>query len=257
MRGRIGLGPLDGKVALITGAGQGVGQGIAYALAGEGVRVAVTGRTISKLHDTVAEIRRRGGTAEAFACEVTAKEDLDRCVREVVEKLGGINILVNNAQMVPLGALLEVTDQDFVDGFDSGPLASLRLMRLCHPYLKGDGVIINLATGAAFRQDSARYGAYAAVKEAIRALSRAAACEWGADNIRVNTVVPFAMSKGLEGWMQAVPEEAAAFFNTVPLRHAGDCESEIGRAVVAICGPDFRYVTGQTIALDGGQAYLG
>jgi NAD(P)-dependent dehydrogenase (short-subunit alcohol dehydrogenase family) len=251
------LGILDGRVALITGAGQGVGQGIAFALAGEGATVAVTGRTMSKLDDTVAEIRRRGGKAKAFACEVTAKAELERCVTEVVEAFGGINILVNNAQLVPLGAMLEVTDEAFTDGFVSGPLASMRLMRLCHPHLKGDGVIINLATGAAFRQDSARYGAYAAVKEAIRALSRAAACEWGTDNIRVNTIVPFAMSKGLEGWMQAVPEEAAAFFATVPLRHAGDCESEIGRAVVAICGPDFRYITGQTIAIDGGQANLG
>jgi NAD(P)-dependent dehydrogenase (short-subunit alcohol dehydrogenase family) len=234
-----------------------VGQGIAFALAGEGAHVAVTGRTISKLDDTVAEIRRRGGTARAFACDVTFKADLERCVGEVARAMGGINILVNNAQIVPLGLLLDVTDEDFAEGFDSGPLATMRLMRLCHPYLKGDGVIINLATGAAYRQDSSRYGAYAAVKEAIRALSRAAACEWGADNIRVNTIVPFAMSKGLEGWMQAVPEEAAAFFSTVPLRHAGDCESEIGRAVVAICGPDFKYVTGQTIALDGGQANLG
>jgi len=248
---------LDGKVALITGAGQGVGQGIAYALASEGAKIAVTGRTMNKLEDTVAEIRRRGGTAEAFLCEVTAKADLERCVADVVKSLGGVNILVNNAQIVPLGLLMEVADEDFEAGFDSGPLASLRLMRLCHPYLKGDGVIINLATGAAYRQDSARYGAYAAVKEAIRALSRAAACEWGADGIRVNTIVPFAMSKGLEGWMQAVPEEAAAFFATVPLRRAGDCEADIGRAVVAICGPDFRYITGQTIALDGGQANLG
>lgn len=251
------MGILDGKVALITGAGQGVGQGIAFALAGEGAHVAVTGRTLGKLEDTVAEIRRRGGSAEAFTCEVTSKSDLERCVGEVVARFGGIQILVNNAQVVPLGAMLEVTDEAFTEGFDSGPLATMRLMRLCYPHLKGDGVIINLATGAAFRQDTARYGAYAAVKEAIRALSRAAACEWGQDNIRVNVIVPFAMSKGLEGWMQAVPDEAAAFFATVPLRHAGDCESEIGRAVVAMCGPDFRYVTGQTIALDGGQANLG
>jgi len=189
---------LKGKIALITGAGQGVGQGIAYALASEGAKIAVSGRTLSKAEDTAAEIRRRGGIAQAFHCEVTSKDDLERHVREVVAAFGGVNILVNNAQLVPLGSLLEVTDAEFVDGFESGPLASLRLMRLCYPYLKGDGVVINLGTGAAYRQDSGRYGAYAAVKEAIRALSRAAACEWGADNIRVNTVVPFAMSKGLE-----------------------------------------------------------
>ena len=251
------MGSLNGKVVLITGAGQGVGQGIAFAMASEGAKVAVTGRTMAKLEDTVAEIRRRGGTAQAFLCEVTSRADLERVVPEVVAALGGINILINNAQLVPLGALMEVTDEAFVDGFESGPLASLRLMRLCHPYLKGDGVIINLGTGAAYRQDSGRYGAYAAVKEAIRALSRAAACEWGADNIRVNVVVPFALSKGLESWIAERPEESGAFLNTVPLRRAGDCESDIGRAVVALCGPDSRYITGQTIALDGGQAYLG
>ena len=248
---------LDGKIVLITGAGQGVGQGIAFALASEGAKIAVTGRTMAKLDDTVAEIRRRGGTAQAFLCEVTAKEDLERVVREVAAAFGGINILVNNAQLVPLGSILEVTDEEITDGFVSGPLASMRLMKLCYPYLKGDGVVVNLGTGAAYRQDGGRYGAYAAVKEAIRALSRAAACEWGADNIRVNVVVPFALSKGLESWFAERPEESAAFLKTVPLRRAGDCEKDIGRAVVALCGPDSRYITGQTIALDGGQAYLG
>jgi NAD(P)-dependent dehydrogenase (short-subunit alcohol dehydrogenase family) len=251
------VGILEGKVALVTGGGQGVGQGIAYALASEGAKIAVSGRTLSKAEDTAAEIRRRGGTAQAFLCEVTSKDDLERHVKEVVDTFGGVNILINNAQLVPLGSLLEVTDDEFMDGFTSGPLASLRLMRLCYPYLKSDGVVINLGTGAAFRQDSGRYGAYAAVKEAIRALSRAAACEWGADNIRVNTIVPFAMSKGLEQWIAERPEESAAFFATVPMRYAGDCEKDIGRFVAALCGPDSRYITGQTIALDGGQANLG
>jgi NAD(P)-dependent dehydrogenase (short-subunit alcohol dehydrogenase family) len=251
------MGALDGKVALITGAGQGVGQGIAYALAADGAKIAVAGRTLGKCEDTVAEIRRRGGTAQAFLCDVTKKEDLERSVAEVRAAMGPIRILVNNAQLVPLGAILDVTDEDFTDGFVSGPLASMRLMKLCHSDLKGGGVVINLGTGSAYRQDSGRYGAYAAVKEAIRALSRAAACEWGADNIRVNTIVPFAMSKGLENWIAERPEESSAFLATVPLRRAGDCEADIGRFVAALCGPDSLYITGQTIALDGGQAYLG
>ena len=216
---------------------------------GPGSRSAVRLRTCTlsaRPRTTAAEIRRRGGTAQAFLCEVTSKDDLERHVREVVAAFGGINILVNNAQLVPLGSLLEVTDDEFMDGFVSGPMASLRLMRLCHPHLKGDGVVINLGTGAAYRQDSGRYGAYAAVKEAIRALSRAAACEWGADGIRVNTIVPFASSKGLEQWFAERPEESAAFLSTVPLRYAGDCEKDIGRFVVALCGPDSRYITGQS-----------
>ncbi len=250
------MGFLDGKTALITGAGQGVGQGIAFALSLEGARIAVTGRTRSKLDATVAEIRRRGGTAQAFDCDVTKLADIDRCVGAVAAHFGGINILVNNAQLVPLGTLLSVTDEAYLDGFNSGPLASLRLMKACYPYLKGDGAVINLGTGASLRQDSAGYGAYASVKEATRALSRAAACEWGADGIRVNCVIPFAMSTGLENWIAARPEESAAFLATVPLRYAGDCERDIGRAVAVLCGPDSRYITGQTIGLDGGQGHL-
>jgi len=152
--------------------------------------------------------------------------------------------------------VLGITDEAFQAGFDSGPLASLRLMRACYPHLKGDGVVINLGTAASLRQDLAGYGAYAAVKEATRSLTRAAACEWGLDGIRVNCIIPLALSKGMEGWIAARPEEAAAFIATIPMRRAGDCEVDIGRAVATICGPSFGFVTGQTIALDGGQAFL-
>lgn len=248
---------LKDKVALVTGAGQGVGQGIAYALAAEGVRVAVVGRTLSKLEDTCTEIRRRGGLAEAFVCDVMVKQDIDRCVGQVVARFGSLNILVNNAQVVPLGRLLEVSDEAFMQGIDSGPLATLRMMRACHPYLKGDGAVVNFASSAAVRWDASGYGAYAAVKEAIRALTRAAACEWGADGIRVNAVAPHAMSPGMEGWIAAQPEEAAAFFKTIPLGRVGDCEQDIGRAIVFLVGAGAAYLTGATIPLDGGQAYWG
>lgn len=250
------MGFLDGKTALVTGAGQGVGQGIAYALAAEGARLAVAGRTLGKLEASCVEIRRRGGEAEPFLCDVTEKDQIDRLVAAVVERFGGLQILVNNAQLVPLGPVLGITDEAFLDGVTSGPLASLRLMRACYPYLKGDGVVINLGTAASLRQDLGGYGAYAAVKEATRSLTRAAACEWGMDGIRVNCIIPLALSKAMEGWIAARPEESAAFLATVPMRRAGDCETDIGRAVAQICGPSFGFVTGQTIALDGGQAFL-
>lgn len=248
---------LKAKVALVTGAGQGVGQGVAYALAAEGVKIAVVGRTLSKLEDTCAEIRRRGGQAEAFVCDVMVKQDIDRCVEQVAARFGSLNILINNAQVVPLGRLLEVSDEAFIQGIDSGPLATLRMMRACYPYLKGDGAVVNFASSAAVRWDASGYGPYAAVKEAIRALTRAAACEWGTDNIRVNAVAPHAMSPGMEGWIAAQPAEAAAFFKTIPLGRVGDCEQDIGRAIVFLVGSDAGYLTGATIPLDGGQAYWG
>jgi len=250
------MGLLEGKVALVTGAGQGVGQGIAFALAGEGARIAAAGRTLSKVEDSCAEIRRRGGIAESFRCDVAVKADVDACVAQVVKRFGAVNILVNNAQQVPLGRILDVSDEAFQQGFDSGPLATLRFMRACYPYLKGDGVVVNLGTSAALRWDPIGCGGYAAVKEAIRSLTRAAACEWGADGIRVNCILPLANSPGLKGWIAGNREEAAAFFQPIPMRRIGDCERDIGRAVVFLCGPDSGYITGHSLPVDGGQAFL-
>ena len=248
---------LEGKVALVTGAGQGVGEGIAFALAAEGVNVVVAGRTKEKLVKTVTAIADRGGNALAVVCNVKSSTDLARAVNETVSYFGRLNILVNNAQEVPNGLLNEVSDEVFTAGFESGPLATLRLMKLAYPHLKGDGCIVNLASTVAKRWDMSGYGAYAAVKEAIRSLTRAAACEWGADGIRTNVILPHAKSPGLAWWMANNPEEAEAFQASIPQGRVGECEEDIGRFVVQLCSEGSRYVNGQTIAVDGGQAQLG
>jgi len=247
---------LAGKVALITGGGQGVGRGIALALARRGAKVALIGRTPAKLEAVAAEI---GNEAACFAADIKDAAAVTAAVHAVADRFGGIDILVNNAQEVPLGPLLAVEDDAFEAGFASGPLASFRLMKACHPWLRerGGGTIINLASSAAVRWDMSNYGAYAAVKQATRALTRAAAAEWGPDNIRVLAIAPHANSPGLQGWIDNNPEEAEAFFRTIPLHRVGDCETDIGEAVAALCGPDFGYLTGATIPLDGGQAHFG
>ena len=130
-------------------------------------------------------------------------------------------------------------------------------MKLAHPHLLGDGCIINLASTAAKRWDMSGYGAYAAVKESIRSLTRAAACEWGPEGIRANVILPHAKSPGLAGWMEQNPTEAEAFQASIPQRRVGECEEDIGRFVVQLCSEGSSYINGQTIAVDGGQAYLG
>lgn len=249
---------LAGKVALVTGAGQGVGRGIALALAVEGAAIAVAGRTPEKLYGTVEAIAARGGRAIALRCDVREPESLADCVERTVDAFSGLHILVNNAQEVPLGPLLSTGDAAFTAGWESGPLATLRLMKLAHPHLaRQGGCIVNLGSAAAKRWDLAGYGAYAAVKEAIRQLTRAAACEWARDGIRSNCILPLANSPAMEGWSKARPQEAAAFVGTVPQGRVGDCESDIGRFVATLCSDDCGYVNGQSIALDGGQAFLG
>lgn len=247
---------LTGKVALITGAGQGIGQGAALAMAAAGAAVAVSGRTFDKVQETARLVRERGGTALPLACNVKSADDLAAAVARTVAELGGIDILLNNAQEVPLGKLDDVTDEAFIAGFESGPLATLRLMKLARPHIaaRGGGTILNFCSSAGIRWDMTGYGAYAAVKQGIRSLTRAAAAEWGSEGIRVLTIAPHAESPGLKWWIENNPEEAAAFFRTIPLGRVGSLETDVGRALVALCGPAMAYLTGATIPLDGGQA---
>ena len=161
---------------------------------------------------------------------------LERAVAAVVDHFGALNILVNNAQEVALGPLMSVSDEAFDAGWKSGPLATFRLMKLCYPHLKGGGSIINLGSTAAMRWDYAYYGTYACVKEAIRSLSRAAACEWARDGIRVNTILPCGDSPALMAWMgTAIAGDRDAFLNSIPLGRVGRCEEDIGRFAVLLC----------------------
>ncbi|MFT0609452.1 SDR family NAD(P)-dependent oxidoreductase [Rhodococcus qingshengii] len=253
------MGKLEGKVALITGAGQGIGQGIALALAKEGAVIAVAGRTESKLHTTCGLLADIGARGEAVVCDVSKKDDITYAVDRTVELFGGIDILVNNANDCKPGPLSSVLDEDFERSFATGPLATLRMMQASYPHMnsRGGGVIINMVTSAAVRWDASNYGAYGSIKEGMRSLTRAAACEWGKDNIRVLNVAPHAKTPALQWWMEKNPEEAAAFVAGIPLGRVGDPETDIGRAVVFLVSEDAGYLTGATIPLDGGQSRWG
>ncbi len=248
---------LQGKVALITGGGQGIGQGIALALADAGAAVAITGRQADKLETTSAMIEKRGSKAIGITGDVMQAADLSHAVEETLAQLGGIDILINNAQSVANGNLLDISETALQQGWDSGPLASFRLMRLCHPHLQNGGHIINVLSSVMKRWDMAGFGGYAAAKAALQQLTRAAACEWGADGIRVNAIMPHAKSPALNRWIEENPQAAEAFARNIPLRRIGECEDDIGRFVAHMCHPHSAYLTGQTIGLDGGQAYIG
>ncbi len=253
------MGSCDGRVALVTGAGQGVGEGIALALAREGAAVAVLGRTREKIDDTCVQIEAFDGTAIPVEADVTDLASIPGVVEDVVGRFGGLDILVNNAYTGRLGPLLSLDTYGFQRGFVAGPFAAFEFMRAAHPHLvaRGGGHIINLVTSAMVRWDARNFGAYAASKQALRSLTRTAAAEWGPDGIRVNNIAPHALSPGLQWWIETHPEEAEEFFDSIPLGYVGDCEQDIGRAVVMLVGPDARYLTGATIPLDGGQAYFG
>ncbi|HSG62023.1 MAG TPA: SDR family oxidoreductase [Pseudomonadales bacterium] len=249
---------LDGQVALITGAGQGIGRGMALSLAKRGAHIVAVGRTVSKCEETCALIQQSGGPkAIAIECDLANIAAIPAIVEHTMTAFGRLDILINNAVQASIGPLLKQNLQHVETAFKVGPIATLALMQACYPHLKvRGGNIINMASSAAKRWDMRNYGVYAAEKDAIRALTRAAANEWGPDNIRANCILPHAKSPALEKWMTHRPEEAEAFINSIPLQRVGDCEKDIGEFVALLCSPYSSYVSGQSIAVDGGQAFM-
>ena len=244
---------LVGKVAVVTGAGQGVGRGIALALAKEGASVAVLGRTLAKCEKVAAELEDLGVDALALACEVGDRAQVDQALDAVVRHFGGLDALVNNAQSSHQALLVDVTDADVEECWRSGALGTLYAMQAALPHLKarGGGTIVNFGSSAAM-DGAVTFGAYAMAKEAIRGLSGVAAREWGRYGVRVNVVVPNAMSPGSERFRDEHPERFAKMAAALPLGRVGDPELDIGRAVVALVSEDLGYLTGETLRLTGG-----
>ncbi|MBE5922257.1 MAG: SDR family oxidoreductase [Lachnospiraceae bacterium] len=258
---------LKGKTAIITGAGRAVlsdgrsgsiGYGIAHAYAKEGANLVITGRNVQKLEDAKEELERLYGIKVlAIQADINAGVDNDAVAQSVVkqtmDEFGRIDVLINNAQASASGVTLEAhTTAQFDLAMYSGLYATFHYMKACYPYLKETkGSVINFASGAGL---FGNYGqcAYAAAKEGIRGLSRVAATEWGKDGINVNVVCPLAWTAQLENFEKAYPEAFKANVHMPPMGHFGDSELEIGRVCVQLASPDFKYMTGETLTLEGG-----
>ena len=262
------MGFLTGKTAIITGAGRAVlsdgrcgsiGYGIATAYAKEGANLVITGRNLQKLEDAKEELERLYGIQVLIVqADVNAGADNEEVVNNVVKQtmdtVGRIDVLINNAQASASGVPLasHTTDQ-FNLAMYSGLYAAFYYMKACYPHLKETkGAVINFASGAGL---FGNYGqcAYAAAKEGIRGLSRVAATEWAPDGINVNIICPIAWTAQLENFEKAYPEAFKANVKMPPAGHFGDSELEIGRVCVQLAHPDFKYLTGETLTLEGGM----
>ncbi len=261
------MGFLTGKTAIITGAGKAVladgrcgsiGYGIATAYAKEGANLVITGRNVAKLESAKVDLEEKYGIKVLIlAADINESADNEavakKVVDEAIKEFGRIDVLINNAQASASGVTLaDHTTSQFNLAMYSGLYATFYYMKACYPYLKETkGSVINFASGAGL---FGNYGqcAYAAAKEGIRGLTRVAATEWAKDGINVNVVCPLAWTAQLEQFKNAYPEAFDKNVHMPPMGHFGDAELEIGRACVQLANPDFKYMTGETITLEGG-----
>lgn len=250
---------LEGKVAIVTGAGRGIGRGIALAYGREGAKVAVVSRTAATVDEVVDQIRVEGGEALGVTCDVGHADQIAEMIERTVATFGTVDILVNNAQgfgteAKPTGTPdfidLEVFPEDEWEyTMRTGPTATLRAMKGVFPYMKdGGGKIINFGSRRG-QIGHAKTLAYNCAKEAIRALSRTAAREWGPYGINVNVINPLVMSNSLKTF-NAQGHKGA--LDQVPLRRYGDAEKDAGSLAIFLASSESDYLTGMTFMLDGG-----
>lgn len=249
-------GRLQGKTAIITGAGGGIGKGMALAFVKEGAKVAIV--DINEEMGAKAEKELQAYSPESFFIkgDLMDHQNLHKLVEEAVARFGKLDILVNNAHASRQKPFVETTQEDLDLSFGTGFYPTFYLMQAAYPHLKETkGAVINFSSGAGLT-GQVNQGSYAAAKEAIRAISRNAANEWGPDGINVNLISPIANSPGIQQWKEHEPEMFEAMLQKIPMRRLGELEGDIGRVAVFLASEDASYITGQTIMVDGGSIML-
>jgi NAD(P)-dependent dehydrogenase (short-subunit alcohol dehydrogenase family) len=246
---------LEGRAVIVTGAAQGVGKGIAGALLERGASVLLVDNNADVIDKTVGEFASAGWVSESLVMDLRDSASSQAIVDHALSRFGKVDALVNDAIATnEPKALVDITTEDYDLVFDVGPRATFFLMQAVYPAMKaaGEGVIVNLGSGSGTGGQS-KFAAYGAAKEAIRGMSKAAALEWGPDNIRVNVICPFADSPGVQFWQDVAPKDFERALRAVPLGRVGRTRADIGAVVAFLVGDDGGFITGQTIMVDGGM----
>ena len=244
---------LDGRVAIVTGAAQGIGNAIAKGLATEGARIVVA--DVARADEAAAELDGSMG----LTVDVADDAQVDRMVRDVVDRLGRIDILVNNAGLyasLPMRPFTDIPVDEWRQGMDVNVLSMFLTCRAVVPHMRerGGGRIVNISSGTPFRGVPFLLH-YVTSKGAIVALTRALAKELGGDDVLVNCVAPgFTISDGVREHPEVIDALREVSIAARTLKRDQEPDDIVG-AVVFLCGPGAAFVTGQTIVIDGGQYF--
>jgi len=244
---------LDGKVAIVTGGGGGLGSLAARAFAAAGADVAVVGRTAEKLRAVEDAIRGAGRRAAAIVADVTRSADVNRMVEQAVGAFGRVDILLNNAGVTSPKTVVELTDDDWHRIMDTSATGAFYCSRAVAPVMmrQREGCIISVGSILSAR-GMAQRAAYSAAKAAVMNLTRALALELGPHGIRVNAIAPTVIITDLNRELvRTQPELYQAVLDRTPLGRLGAPE-DIAGALVFLASPAARFITGQTLFVDGG-----
>jgi NAD(P)-dependent dehydrogenase (short-subunit alcohol dehydrogenase family) len=249
------------QVALITGGNSGIGRATALLFAAEGARVVITGRDAAKGTAVATEIAAAGGEAHFIACDVRDSTQCDQAVRETADRFGRLDILFNNAGIVPFGTVPDTSIDLWLDTFATNVHGVFYMSRAALPIMiaQGKGVIVNNASDWGI-VGGQRAAAYSASKGAVIQLTRSMALDHGRQGIRVNALCPG--DTYVERWRDrhersgGIPTEfdaeLARMGDVFALGRVGEAD-EIARAALFLASDDSSYMTGQTLVIDGGN----
>jgi NAD(P)-dependent dehydrogenase (short-subunit alcohol dehydrogenase family) len=246
---------LAGKVALITGGGTGIGRATALAFAREGAKVAIAGRRVEKLQEVASEIKSEGGEVIAVACDVSRAVDAQNAVREVVEKFGKLDLLVNNAGVLSVSTIEEISEDEWDRLMDANLKGPFLMCRAALPEFRkaGGGAVVNVGSVLGLVGMKKR-AAYCASKGGVTLLTKAIAIDHGHENIRANCICPSIVETELVSQLFNTPDgdrvkrERLA---TIPLGRMGR-PADVAELAVYLASDESSWLTGAAIPLDGG-----
>ena len=245
---------LQGKVAIVTGAGRGLGRVIARALAQAGAAVVVAGRSTPDLDSFVEETVAAGGRALAVKCDVTSDPDVENLVESAVAAFGRVDILVNNSGVVDTTTLVDQTTESWDRVMDTNVRGVFLTSRAVGRHLieQGSGKVVNIASNFALMGVS-HHAAYSSSKAAVIAFTRSMAVEWARYNVQVNAIAPGYFATDINAELREDDAATQAVIRRIPARRMGRPE-ELAPWVLLLASDASDFMTGETLVIDGGQS---